>query len=110
MKCPECGTNEGIKFFLRHQAEDENDSSNNANVITILCTKCGKNESYFLAECLDQIYPSWSESVFNQGMGNNDDMLFQMFSRMTGGNNSFANMGLPQDFEMNSENEIAEEE
>lgn len=105
MKCPECGANEGIKFFLRHQAEDENDSSNNANVITILCTKCGKNESYFLAECLDQIFPSWSESVFDQGMGNNDALL-QMFSKMAGGNNSFVNMGLPQDFE----NEITEEE
>lgn len=105
MKCPECGTNEGIKFFLRHQAEDENDTSNNANVITILCTKCGKNESYFLAECLDQIFPSWSESVFDQGM-RNDDMLFQMLSGMAGGNNNFVNMDLPQDFE----NEITEEE
>lgn len=68
MKCPNCGTTEDIKFFLRHQ-DKENDDSNVANVITIICTKCGKNESYFLEDCLPEIFPSWKETPsFDIGM------------------------------------------
>lgn len=55
MKCPVCNSVEGIKFFLRHQ-DTEDDISKNANVITILCTKCGNNESFFLVDCLPYIF------------------------------------------------------
>lgn len=58
MKCPKCGTVENIKFFLRHQKENEEDESDLANAITILCTECGNNESYFLLDCLDDIFPT----------------------------------------------------
>lgn len=94
MKCPECGATENISFFLRHQAEDENDESNNANVITILCRNCGKNESYFLRDCLEDIFPSWKE---NDGAD-----LAELFSAMYG--------GIPQaDFDFEEEPAIEEE-
>jgi len=80
MKCPKCGTTEEIKFFLRHQAEDENDTSDNANVITILCTKCGHNQSFFLKDCLEDIFPSWKEKTdFDIGA------MANMFQGMSGG-------------------------
>lgn len=56
MECPKCG-GQDIKFFLRHQ-DTEEDTSDNANVITILCIGCGHNESYFLVDCLPSIFPS----------------------------------------------------
>jgi len=59
MICPKCGK-EDIVFFLRHQ-DREDDSENTANCITILCKECGHNESYFLIDCLDYIFPDWSE-------------------------------------------------
>jgi hypothetical protein len=40
---------------LRHQNAD-NDLDNEANVITILCTECGENESLFLKDCLEDIF------------------------------------------------------
>lgn len=58
--CPKCEAVEGIKWFLRHQ-DAEGSSDNDANVITILCTKCGNNQSYFLGDSLDLIFPSWSQ-------------------------------------------------
>ena len=62
MKCPKCNATEGIKWFLRHQAtEDEESDETNANVITMLCTQCGYNESYFLEDSLELIFPSWNE-------------------------------------------------
>lgn len=61
MKCPKCGTTEDIKYFLRHQKENEDDTSDIANAITMLCTWCGYNQSYFLLDCLDEIFPDWSE-------------------------------------------------
>lgn len=79
MKCPECGTTEDIKFFLRHQDEDENDDSDVANVITIICTKCGKNQSYFLKDCLSEIFPSWEETP-NFNMDMIESMLENNFS------------------------------
>ena len=67
MFCPKCNTNEGIKWFLRHQSATENDELDVANVITILCTKCGNNQSYMLSDCLDDIFPDWSELKQNTG-------------------------------------------
>ena len=61
MKCPKCGTTEDIKYFLRHQKENEDDTSDIANAITMLCTQCGYNQSYLLLDCLDEIFPDWSE-------------------------------------------------
>jgi len=60
MKCPKCGATENIKYFLRHQKENENDDSDLANAITMLCTECGYNQSYLLLDCLDDIFPDWS--------------------------------------------------
>lgn len=57
MKCPQCNTTKNIKFFLRHQ-DTEKDLDNEANVITILCTECGNNESFFLIDCLPNIFPN----------------------------------------------------
>ena len=57
MRCPKCNTNEDIKFFLRHQKEGENDDSEIANAITMLCTHCGYNQSFLLVDCLDDIFP-----------------------------------------------------
>lgn len=59
MQCPKC-KNKDIKFFLRHQ-DTEEDTSDDANVITILCPKCGNNLSYFLADCLPGIFYEWDE-------------------------------------------------
>ena len=77
MRCPSCGTTEGIKWFLRHQTENKDDDSDLANVITILCTACGKNESYFLDSCLESIFPSWKDADFDFGA------LAQMFGSKT---------------------------
>ena len=63
MKCPKCGSTENIKFFLRHQKDNEEDDSSVANCITIIHAEpqCGFNESYLLEDCLDVIFPNWSE-------------------------------------------------
>lgn len=63
MKCPQCNATKNIKFFLRHQ-DTEEDLDNEANVITILCTECGNNESFFLIDCLPNIFPNWDENKF----------------------------------------------
>lgn len=60
MICPKCKTTKGIKWFLRHQ-DTEISTVDDANVITILCTECGYNESHFLEDSLDLIFPSWTE-------------------------------------------------
>lgn len=62
MKCPKCGATENISFFLRHQSK-ENDDSIVANCITIIHAdpECGYNQSYLIADCLDYIFPEWSE-------------------------------------------------
>lgn len=62
MKCPKCGATENINFFLRHQSK-ENDDSIVANCITIIHAdpECGYNQSYLIADCLDYIFPEWSE-------------------------------------------------
>lgn len=62
MKCPKCGATENINFFLRHQSK-ENDNSAVANCITIIHAdpECGYNQSYLIVDCLDYIFPEWSE-------------------------------------------------
>ena len=84
MKCPSCGTTKEIKWFLRHQPENEDDTSNLANVITILCTECGKNETYYIADCLEDIFPSWKEKQIDlsslTNMFNNTQNNFEIES------------------------------
>ncbi len=64
IQCPKCSTNKNIKWFLRHQNKDT-DLDNEANVITILCTECGENESFFLEDCLENIFLDWSDKKDN---------------------------------------------
>lgn len=64
MKCPKCGATTNIKWFLRYQ-DRENDIINDANVITVLCTNCGYNDSVFLEDYLDDIFKNWSEIESN---------------------------------------------
>ena len=54
MKCPKCDATEGLKWMLRAQHEDE---STTANVITMLCTKCGHNASVFIEDYIEDIFP-----------------------------------------------------
>lgn len=79
MKCPECGTTKDIKWFLRHQ-DKENDTINDANVITVLCTNCGYNDSVFLEDYLDDIFKDWSEVKQNNNTNIDFSSLFNFFS------------------------------
>ena len=45
---------------MRHSGDTE---SEDANTITILCTKCGKNESYLLEDLLPEIFVNWKEGI-----------------------------------------------
>lgn len=63
MKCPKCSSEENLKWFLRHQKEDENDEGTNANVITVLCTECGNNESVFIENFLPLLFKNWDEKT-----------------------------------------------
>ena len=89
MKCPKCKATEDIKFFLRHQ-DTEDDTSDNANVITMLCTKCGYNQSFFLVDCLDAIFPEWSETPSNFGGFDFSNFPVDLF-------NSGMSEGFPED-------------
>jgi len=83
MKCPKCGTTEDLKWFLRHQPEKEDESeeeSTLANVITILCTKCGNNQSYFIKDCLDDIFSEWKEINLDLAMLMGGNMNFPINS------------------------------
>jgi hypothetical protein len=40
---------------------DEEDTDTNANVITILCQTCGKNQSVFIKDFLKDMFPDWDE-------------------------------------------------
>lgn len=73
MKCPKCENIEEIKWFLRHQKLNEDDTGTNANVITVLCTVCGYNESKFLEDYLDALFPEWDE---------NREQLMKMLSQL----------------------------
>ena len=91
MKCPKCETTENIKWLLRHQSIDENDEGTNANVITILCTECGHNETVFIEEYLGDIFTSWSETPQNSNgnglMGGGIGSLFGGLMGAMGSNN-----------------------
>ena len=87
MKCPNCQSKKNIKFFLRHQDVDES-KDNDANVITILCTECGHNESFFLVDCLEDIFPNWSEKE------NKDYLMLE---------DIFGSFGMPADEIMDSQ-------
>ena len=102
MQCPNCGAVKNIKWFLRHQKVDENDETTDANVITILCTECGHNSTFFLADCLEDIFPEWKEPQgTTQDDINNLAALFGMF------NNS---MNFPEElYEEESETPIDDE-
>ena len=43
---------------MRHQ-DTEKEKGTNANVIAILCTECGYNESVFLIDYLEDIFKDW---------------------------------------------------
>lgn len=63
IKCPKCHAEEGIKWFLRNTPR-EGEKENLANTITLLCTNCRYNESFFLEECLEELFPDWD--TYNQ--------------------------------------------
>lgn len=69
IRCPKCSSKKDIKWFLRCQ-DTSSELENEANVITILCTKCGENESFFIANCLESIFQNWSDKK------KNDNILF----------------------------------
>ena len=90
MKCPKCGDTENIKFFVRHQKSSEDDESTNANCLTILHAdpECGFNESYLLEDCLDVVFPNWSEIQELESKVNeiqNNVNMGDMFAAMMGG-------------------------
>ena len=47
--------------MIRHQKADENDTSTLGNVITMLCTKCGFNQSVFIQDYLEDVFRDWVE-------------------------------------------------
>ena len=47
--------------MIRHQKENEDDTSSLGNVITLLCTDCGFNQSVFIQEYLEEIFQDWVE-------------------------------------------------
>ena len=91
MKCPKCGDTEDIKFFVRHQKFSEDDEGTNANCLTILHAnpECGFNESRLLEDCLDLVFPDWSEIVELQ---NKLNKVEQNMQSMNGLANMFSGM------------------
>lgn len=57
--CPKCETTEDIKWMIRHQKINDEDDSTLGNVITLLCTECGFNQSVFLQDYLEDIFKDW---------------------------------------------------
>ena len=47
--------------MIRHQKENKEDTSTLGNVITLLCTECGFNQSVFIKEYLEEIFKDWVE-------------------------------------------------
>ena len=60
MKCPKCGTEEGIVYFLRHQKQENEKDDTDANCITILCQSCGENQSFMIEDLIVEIFSDWS--------------------------------------------------
>lgn len=61
--CPKCETNENIKWVIRHQKASDEDDSTLGNVITLLCTECGFNQSVFIQDYLEDIFTDWTELI-----------------------------------------------
>lgn len=59
--CPKCETTEDIKWMIRHQKANDEDDSTLGNVITLLCTECGFNQSVFIQDYLEDIFTNWTE-------------------------------------------------
>lgn len=57
MQCPQCKEVQQVKFLVRHIETDNCQNKNIPNVITIFCEKCGYNESLYLNDCIDKIFP-----------------------------------------------------
>ena len=57
--CPKCKTTENIKWMIRHQKINDEDDSTLGNVITLLCTECGFNQSVFIQDYLEDIFKDW---------------------------------------------------
>ena len=49
--------------MIRHQKINEKDTSTVGNVITILCTECGFNQSVFIQDYLEDIFRDWVELI-----------------------------------------------
>lgn len=45
--------------MIRHQKTDKDDTSTLGNVITMLCTECGFNQSVFIEDYLEDIFRDW---------------------------------------------------
>ena len=63
--------------MIRHQKANDEDDSTLGNVITLLCTECGFNQSVFIQDYLEDIFTNWTELAgpsivpFNVKEGNN---------------------------------------
>ena len=81
IECPDCLEEGKVVWFLRHQKTNEEDTGTNANVVTILCQTCGKNESIFLEDFLEEMFPDWTNKkavnkAFEAFMNTNNGMVF----------------------------------
>ena len=47
--------------MIRHQKINKEDDSTVGNVITLLCTECGFNQSVFIQDYLEDIFTDWTE-------------------------------------------------
>ena len=47
--------------MIRHQRTNDEDDSTLGNVITLLCTECGFNQSVFIQDYLEDIFANWTE-------------------------------------------------
>ncbi len=54
--------------MIRHQKTSDEDTSTVGNVITLLCTKCGFNQSMFIQDYLEDIFKDWAESTNGPGI------------------------------------------
>lgn len=54
--------------MIRHQKVNDEDTSTIGNVITLLCTDCGFNQSMFIQDYLEDIFKDWAESETSPGI------------------------------------------
>lgn len=57
--CPVCHKTDNIRYITRHQLVDRYDTDTAPNVITILHAdpECGFNQTYWIEDCLEDIFP-----------------------------------------------------